>query len=383
MRILVLIHEFPPIGGGGGQITQDLCQGFAQDGHEVIVLPPDLEGLEEEIDNKEYLVKRISSGRREAYRADLRAMGGYMLASFFAAHKVIRGWKPDLIHVHFAVPAGPTAWLLSKIFHIPYVLTAHLGDVPGGAPDKTRSWFRWVYPLTPPIWKGAARVVAVSGYTRQLALKHYPVDIDVIPNGVDTKLLAPQELVHNEVPRIVFAGRFMEQKNPLQFIRILARLQDLPWLCVMLGDGPLRSKVEELIARDQLGERIILKGWVDPEVVLREFAQSDILLMPSRSEGLPVVGVQALASGLVIVASRVGGFMDLVDQGKNGYLLNPDDEDMFVNTLAELLTSREKIRACKVESLKKAKEFDLENIVHQYETIFRQVIEGKQRDDHG
>jgi len=61
------------------------------------------------------------------------------------------------------------------------VLTVHLGDVPKGVPDKTDRWFRWVYPFTPPIWQGAARVTAVSEYTRRLALTYYPVSPQVIP----------------------------------------------------------------------------------------------------------------------------------------------------------------------------------------------------------
>ena len=67
--------------------------------------------------------------------------------------KLAREWKPDLIHVHFAVPAGALAWILRRLTGIPYVLTAHLGDVPGGVPEKTGRWFRWIYPFTPPIWK--------------------------------------------------------------------------------------------------------------------------------------------------------------------------------------------------------------------------------------
>jgi glycosyltransferase involved in cell wall biosynthesis len=99
--------------------------------------------------------------------------------------------------------------------------------------------------------------------------------------------------------------------------------------------------------------------------------------MPSRSEGLPVVGVQALASGLAIVAGKVGGFIDLVDQDQNGYLIDPDDEELFVHKMAELLTSAEKLRDCKVASLRKAKQFDLKHIVAQYEILFRQIVAGR------
>jgi glycosyltransferase involved in cell wall biosynthesis len=79
-----------------------------------------------------------------------------------------------------------------------------------------------------------------------------------------------------------------------------ARLKDLPWQCVMLGDGPLMPDIRQAIAEHGLQERISLKGWVRPEEVLEWFDRSDILFMPSLSEGLPVVGVQALAKGLAI-----------------------------------------------------------------------------------
>jgi glycosyltransferase involved in cell wall biosynthesis len=298
----------------------------------------------------------------------------FVINGFLNARKMIKDWQPDLIHVHFAVPAGPIAWFLSKIDQIPYVLTAHLGDVPGGSPEKTSNWFRWILPLTPPIWKDAARVVAVSEYTRQLALAHYAVEIDVIPNGVDTQKLAPQEIVHHESPRIVFAGRFMEQKNPIQIVRVLARLSDLPWKCVMLGDGPLRTEVETEISNQNLEDRMILRGWVDPEDVLKEFAKSDILFMPSRAEGLPVVGVQALASGLAIVAGKVGGFVDIVDQGENGYLLDPDDVEGMQQGLLKYLEEPESLLKARKNSLRLAKKFDLTSIIAGYERLFHEVI---------
>ena len=113
----------------------------------------------------------------------------------------------------------------------------------------------------------------------------------------------------------------MEQKNPLQFVQTLNELKELKWQCVMIGDGPLMQDVKCAIEDYGLEDRFQLTGWLDPQDVLNWFDKSDILFMPSRSEGLPVVGVQALAKGLAIVASRVGGFVDLVDDDKNGYLI--------------------------------------------------------------
>ena len=209
MKILVLIHEFPPVGGGGGRAAQDICRVLSERGYEITVFTPHLKGLSKEEHIDGIRVLRIPSLRREAFRAPFTAMGGYVLAGLWAGYRLIKSWQPDIIHVHFAVPAGALAWALSKITGIPYVMTVHLGDVPGGVPEKTSKWFKWKLPFTHPIWRDAKRVVAVSEFTRQLALKHYSRKIDVIPNGVDLKRLRPASIKVNEPPRIVFAGRMM------------------------------------------------------------------------------------------------------------------------------------------------------------------------------
>lgn len=369
MRILVFSHEYPPVGGGGGRVAQDLCRGLAARGHSVRILTAAYGDLPRAENDAGVEVVRLPSGRREAFRAGLGAMAGYLWAAFWAGWKTIRQWKPDVLHVHFAVPSGPAAWLLSRLTGVPYVLTAHLGDVPGGTPEKTGRWFRYIYPFTPPIWRGAARVVAVSEFTRSLAARHYPVPVEVIFNGVDLAALDPGNISVHRPPRLVFAGRFVPQKDPLQVVRALNAVRDLPWTCAMLGDGPLRSAVQEEIRRCDLEERFDLPGWVAPEAVLREFSASDVLFMPSLSEGLPVVGVQALALGLALLVTRVGGWADLVDAGRNGSMLAPGNTDGFAAALRGWLSDPAALLAARQSSRALAAKFDLEKIVREYEQV--------------
>jgi len=374
MRILILTHEYPPVGGGGGRVAQDICTGLAQRGHELIVLTAQCDDLPEKelLDGLRLL--RIKSGRRQPFRADMRAMIGYVWAGFWQGRRVIRQWKPDVIHVHFAVPAGVVAWALFVTTAVPYVLTAHLGDVPGGTPEKTGKWFRWVKPFTPPIWRRAGKVVAVSDFTRRLALKHYPVEIDVVPNGVDLQALDPGEIVVNDPPQLVFAGRFMPQKNPLQIVESLAVVADLPWHCVMMGDGPLRSAVEESIASHGLQERFTLPGWVTPQEVIDCYRKSDIYFMPSLSEGLPVVGVQSMSMGLVLVLGAAGGNVELIKEGENGFLCDPHDREAFSAALRELLSDPQRLLRVRQTSRKMAERFDLNGVVAEYEKLFEQTI---------
>ncbi len=374
MRILTLIHEFPPIGGGGGRAAYDICCELAARGHDVTVLTAHMDGLPLDEKQDGFRLVRIPSKRTEAFTASFETMLSFDLAGLWTGLALIRRFRPDIIHTHFAVPAGALAYALSLLTGIPYILTAHLGDVPGGVPEKTARWFRWLKPFTKPIWKRAKQVVAVSEFTRQLARAHYPVDIRVIPNGADFTHLVTERIEVNRIPRIVFAGRFVSQKNPLAIVRVLSALNDLDWTCSMLGDGPMFEEVKAEIEKQGMSERFHLTGWITPADVLREFSQSDILFMPSLSEGLPVVGVDALVKGLAIVASNIGGFLDLVEPEENGYLIEIQDEAGFSSALRDLLSNRERLAQFRCASLEKAKNFDIEKITDQYEEIMQAAL---------
>lgn len=375
MRILVLVHEYPPVGGGGGRVAEDVCRELARRGHEIKVLTAHMKGLPYRDDQGGFEVIRLRSARQQSFRASFFSMAAYVFAGFWASLRLLKRWRPDVIHVHFAVPAGALAWILFHLTGIPYLLTSHLGDVPGGVPEKTRTWFRFVYPFTPPIWRDAKRVVVVSRYTQQLAEKLYPVKMDVIPNGIDLSLGGQTELTVHTPPRIMFAGRFVPQKNPLQVVRVLSQLTDLDWECVMLGDGPLLEQVRQSVASHKLEKRFTLPGWVTPQDVIDWFEKGDILFMPSLSEGLPVVGVQALVKGLAVAASRVGGFIDLVEEGENGHLFSYDDEAAAVQALRSLLTDREKLLRARQRSRELVVRFDIVSAVDAYEAKLKELLQ--------
>lgn len=377
MHIFVIIHEFPPIGGGGGRAAYDICKNLAAHGYKVTVLTAYFRGLAHEENKDGIRLIRIPSLRKESFSASFMTMLAFVLSGLWAGLRLIRIDRPDIIHTHFAVPSGALAWALSLLTGIPYILTAHLGDVPGGVPEKTEKWFRWLKPFTYPIWKRAKKVIAVSEHTRQLALKQYPVNVEVIPNGADVKHLNPSEIKVSIPPQLVFAGRFVPQKNPLVIIQILSQIKDLNWNCAMLGDGPLFEKVKQEVENTGMKERFYLSGWLTPEEILDHFSKSDILFMPSLSEGLPVVGVQALANGLAIVASRIGGFLDLVDNEKNGYLIDLEDTAVFERNLRNLLSNPGLLLQFREASLKKSHEFDIQKIADQYERVLQDVLNGK------
>ncbi len=377
MKILVLSHEYPPIGGGGGKVVEDICTRLAERGHTIHVLTAhfgDLPHLERQ---GNLVIERLRSCRTQAYRANLTSMACFVLACFWRSLKVMRTENPDLIHAHFAVPAGAAAWALSRLSGKPYMITVHGGDVPGGAPQKTGKWFAFLYPFTKTIWKKATHIVSVSQQTCRFALQHYPVDIQVIPNGVDTAAFQPGSLEVHTPARILYIGRFSPEKNASAVPQILAEIKDLPWRCAMLGDGPQMPAVRAALSNHALEERVELTGWVSPAQVHAWLAQSDILLMPSLLDSMPMAGLQALSMGLALVLSDIGSCPEFIDRDLNGILVGPGDAQGFSAALRRLLSDAGLLKTCRAASRAHASNFDLKSAIDAYEQIALEIVSGR------
>jgi glycosyltransferase involved in cell wall biosynthesis len=377
MKILVLSHEYPPIGGGGGRVVQELSQGLANRGYQIHLLTAHYADQPKMEQSENLVIKRLPSWRTQPFRADLKAMGAFVIKSFFRGLKVIRKFQPDLIHAHFAVPAGVSAFLLSKATGVPYILTAHGGDVPGGAPEKTAHWFRFILPFSKLVWSNAAAIAAVSEQTRDLALEHYQAEIRVIYNGINTQEMKPQELGVHTPPSILFIGRFSPEKNATAVPRILAELKHLPWHCAMLGDGTEMNQVRNLIDKNNLTDRIQLIGWVDSDSVKEHLAKSDVLLMPSLREGMPMAALQALSMGLALLLPDKGSCPDLI--GNNGFLIEPGNLQAYTDSLEKLLTDKDLLAKFKINSRQLSEKFDIHLTVDAYDKLIGDTIRGRSR----
>ena len=373
MRILVLCYEYPPLGGGGGRVAQSIATQMAARGHEVRVQTAALgwHPTREVIGGVE--VYRTASGRRAPDTCAVHEMGLYVATSFLPTLRHIREWKPDVIHAHFAVPTGILAWAVHRLTGVPYVLTAHLGDVPGGVPDQTDTLFKMIGPIARQVWKRAAAATAVSSYVQELAENAYRRPVVRILNGIDLSDTPPPPAAVRPTRHLVFVGRFNPQKNLPLLINALARLSEPNWRATIVGDGPERETAERLIDQHRLRDRIVLPGWLPAAKVAAILDDADILCLPSSSEGLPVAAVEALKHGLAIVASDIPGVRDVVEHGVNGYRLPLDDS--YAQKLNWLLQSDETLQAMKRASWEKARGFDIKHIADQYETVLREATE--------
>jgi glycosyltransferase involved in cell wall biosynthesis len=371
VKILVLCYEYPPLGGGGGRVAQSIAGEMVKRGHEVRVQTAALGWRSARESSGGVEIFRTASGRRAPDTCRVHEMAAYCATSFFPTLRHIREWRPDVIHAHFAMPTGLLAWAVHCLTGVPYVLTAHLGDVPGGVPEQTDTLFKLIGAMAHRVWNHAAAATAVSSFVQKLAERAYDRDVIRILNGIDLGDGRPAPPEPRRLRHLVFIGRLNAQKNPAFLLDVLSRLIRLPWRLTFIGDGPLMSEMRERIARHGLGDHVTSTGWLEADAVHRLLADADILCMPSLSEGLPVAAIEALKYGLAIVASDIPGLRDVVDDGVNGYRVPLGDLDAFAHKLNWLLESDATLFAMKHASWEKARTFDLTRIAGEYEQVLR------------
>lgn len=369
MRILVLNYEFPPIGGGGGRFTADLCRHLTRFGHDLRVQTSWFRGLPVHEIREGYEIYRTWAGRRQAHTCTVPEMALFLATNLVPALRHAASWRPRVVNVHFAVPTGVLAWIIRQTVGTPYVLSAQLGDVPGGVPLQTDHLFRWLKPFTTPIWRDAAAVTVPSAEVAGLVQRAYGLAAHVIPNGVELEALNPQPLNVHKPIRLVFVGRFSPQKNLVFLLEVLEKLRDLDWRLDLVGDGPLRRELENRGRRKGLAGRIYFHGWVTPEVATAIMRHSDLLVMPSLSEGLPLVGLQALGLGLALATSDHRSFQNIVQDGHNGFFCPVTDSDVFARRLRDILANPPVLLAMKRASLEMAPRFEAGKVARQIEEL--------------
>ena len=185
MKILVLCYEYPPLGGGGGRVAQTVAEQLAARGHEVRVQTAGMRHLPARETSGGVEVFRTFAFRAREDRCSVPEMGLFCATSLGPVLRHCREWQPEVMHAHFAMPTGLLAWWARRRTGVPYVLTAHLGDVPGGVPEQTDRLFRLVAPVARRVWREAAAVTAVSSFVQELVERAYGRKVERILNGIE------------------------------------------------------------------------------------------------------------------------------------------------------------------------------------------------------
>jgi glycosyltransferase involved in cell wall biosynthesis len=285
-------------------------------------------------------VHRIRTLRKAADRTNVWEMAIFLASALWSAGRLAKAGKIEGVVTFFTIPCGPVGWLLNRLQGLPYIVSLRGGDVPGHVREIV-NMHRLVTPLRRLALRGACAVVANAPGLARLSERMDPVPVRVIPNGVDSTLFRPGEAGERAGEgefRILFVGRLHELKNIDLLFKAAAALsgEGVPVRIELVGDGPQRRELEALAQTLGIADRITWHGWQTKEQVATHYRTTACFVNPSRYEGMPNTVLEAMASGLPVVASDVGGNNDLVIHGETGYLFDLADPDTLRRRLKSL-----------------------------------------------
>jgi glycosyltransferase involved in cell wall biosynthesis len=342
MRLLLINYEYPPVGGGAANATQEIARSLVRIGHEPIVLTSAFGGLHGELDEEGVTVVRARSRRARRDSSSIAEMCSFMAHGFVTVRKIVRTKAIEGIISFFSIPSGPIAWWAWRCDGPPYLVSLRGGDVPGTESSLARI-HKVLAPVRRRVLRNARGIVANSEGLRALATAADHLPVAVIPNGVDTTYYRPaiRRTSSSEVPfRLLFVGRFQPQKNLVwlfEQLALFAAERPEGFSLDLMGDGPQGSELRRLSTKLGLDPFLKWHGWSSKPKVLERYQEADAIINPSLYEGMPNVLLEAMSCGVPVIASDVAGNNTVVIPGKTGWLFRLNDSAGFQNALHEVI----------------------------------------------
>jgi glycosyltransferase involved in cell wall biosynthesis len=257
-----------------------------------------------------------------------------------AIWRLCRRKRYDVIHVHWPLPLALFGWAAQRARPARLVTTFYgveLRWVKGALPFL-KGFLAWAA-------RRSDRVVAISNYTAGELRELADVPIEVIPYTISLPEAAPAPSMSQDgTGPVLFVGRLVERKGVAHLVEAIARLAggSVGPRLEIVGDGPERTGLEALAQRLGVADRVVFRGKIPPAELQASYARAAVCVLPSvldargDTEGLGVVLLEAMNHGTPVIASRIGGIPDIVEDGVSGLLVPPGDADALAAALRRL-----------------------------------------------
>jgi colanic acid/amylovoran biosynthesis glycosyltransferase len=280
------------------------------------------------------------------------------------------------VHAHFISHSATTAWVISELTGVPFSITAHANDLyvrPALLDEKLRE---------------AEFVATISEYNREFIRTKCaePGRVELVHCGVDTELFSFRQ--RNSYRRLLCVARLESTKGQADLLHAFARVQrEVPKLTLdMIGDGADRARLERLRDELGLGEELRFHGALRTDQVRAALDQADVFVLPSlrhpsgRMDGIPVALMEAMASGLAVIATRLSGIPELVIHEETGLLVTPESPDELAAAIRRLVRDPElATRLAYAARERVCRYFDLETEGDRLAGLFATAIAERQR----
>lgn len=331
-------YEYPPFGGGTGLACSQLLDELASFSGLEIELVTSGRGPQVEVAHPAPSIRihRLPVRKQAEHFWRASELAEWTARALACSRRLAAARPFDLCHCWSGWPAGLIGLALSR--RLPYLVSLRGSDVPG-----YNARLRWLDPLlfrhvARRVWRGAAHVAAVSPSLRRLALETAPdARIDVIPNGVDTRRFRPG--TPGGGVGLLFVGRLIERKAVHDLLRAFAGLarEHAQLTLAIAGDGPEKGRLQGLCRRLGVSERVTFLGHLDRDSLAECYRRASIFVLPAIRDAMPNAALEAMASGLAVIATP-GGAGDLI--GDNGFVIAPGDPSAIRDAVGCYLADR-------------------------------------------
>ena len=374
MRIGITCY---PTHGGSGVIATELGKHLAKNGHEVAFISYSTPLRLTE------LPPRVSFHQVQVVSYPALQNFPYMLALASKMAEIARMKKLQILHVHYAIPFAAAALLARQLvpeLDLKIVTTLHGTDITlvGRNPS-----FR---EITGQTIEQCDAVTAVSNFLKEETYRNFQVnkEIDVVYNFIDPLRHNPHQpdcVSTRDCPErfnLMHISNFRPVKRVADVVKIFARFNEtLNARLIMVGDGPDTGVASQVARELGIADQVEFIGVVDSVAPVLEAA--NLLLLPSENESFGLVALEAMASGVPVIASDVGGLPEVVDHGVTGFLAPVGHVEKMAQHAIEILSDCSTCRAFSRAARTRAVEhFEYHDIVPQYEGVYRRVLEASQ-----
>jgi N-acetyl-alpha-D-glucosaminyl L-malate synthase BshA len=375
MRIGITCY---PTYGGSGAVATELGLELGRRGHEVHMIsyasPFRLRGYTERVFFHEV---DVSGGNYPLFK-----FYPYELALAAKQHEVALHERLDIMHVHYAIPHATTAYLakqmLEPVRDLKVITTLHGTDIT--LVGQEHSFFS----ITRFSIEQSDAVSAVSQYLRDETYKAFGCDgcgIDVIPNFVNPREYFPARnpserasLAPEGTKILMHVSNFREVKRVRDVVRVFGKVRpQVPSILVLVGDGPERQGAEEEARALGVEDDVHFLGKLDNTAPLLRSA--DLFLLPSQTESFGLAALEAMACGVPVIATRVGGLSEVVIHGETGALAPVGAVETMASAALQLLLDPARASAAREASIRRAELFTADRVVPQYEALYQRVLE--------
>lgn len=385
MRILHVVTAFPR--GPDDPITPwlvELLQRLRAAGHEVEVITSAYKGSPDQtfagipVHRFRYFFRRWENLTHEETAPDrmrrsllYRVMPlCFVLGGMRAIRRLTSRRQYDVIHVHWPLPLALLGWAAQRGGRPPIVTTFYGAELRLGF----RRFLAWAA-------RRAARVIAISSYTAAALREITNVPIEVIPYAASLPPARPKADADREhVPTVLFVGRLVERKGVTHLVEAVAQLADRRARLVIVGDGPERPRLEARARELGIADRVEFRGRISDADLRTAYQRAGVFVLPAvldsrgDTEGLGVVLLEAMNYGVPVIASNIGGIVDIVVDQETGMLVPPADAAALASALDSVLRDPARSRRLGEAGRRRlAEQFSWDAILAKMESVYRGV----------